>query len=219
MKLKHRADLPTTSSNEKRSVKIDGQPTSVSLEDAFWHALKEIAAKQNIAVQDLVLKIDKGRTHGIYHQRSACTFSATTTIAMITKPRQPAGPAMTLGNMRARFALWLAAICVAAIMTGCAATIDDNILSPYSEPGRYDFLDCSTISKTIAKVSYTEKQLAQLMTRASEAADGAIVKCYGVSRPIQHRARRVASIAQGGRSQKMFAIGPEPAADRAPGLR
>jgi predicted DNA-binding ribbon-helix-helix protein len=64
MKLKHRADLPTTSSNEKRSVKIDGQPTSVSLEDAFWHALKEIAAKQNIAVQDLVLKIDKGRTHG-----------------------------------------------------------------------------------------------------------------------------------------------------------
>ena len=62
MKLKRRADLP--SSNEKRSVKIDGQPTSVSLEDPFWHALKEIAAKQNIAVQDLVLKIDEGRTHG-----------------------------------------------------------------------------------------------------------------------------------------------------------
>jgi predicted DNA-binding ribbon-helix-helix protein len=55
---------PMTSSNEKRSVKLDGQPTSVSLEDAFWHALKEVAAKQNIAVQDLVLKIGKGRTHG-----------------------------------------------------------------------------------------------------------------------------------------------------------
>jgi len=64
VKPKHRADLPKTSSNEKRSVKINGQPTSVSLEDPFWQALKEIAAKQNIAVQDLVLKIDKGRTHG-----------------------------------------------------------------------------------------------------------------------------------------------------------
>jgi len=64
MKPRHPALVPKTSSNEKRSVKIDGQPTSVSLEDAFWYALKEIAATQNIAVQDLVLKIDKGRTHG-----------------------------------------------------------------------------------------------------------------------------------------------------------
>ena len=64
MKPKDRADLPKTSSNEKRSVKINGQPTSVSLEDPFWQALKEIAAKQNIAVQDPVLKIDEGRTHG-----------------------------------------------------------------------------------------------------------------------------------------------------------
>ena len=55
---------PRTSSNEKRSVKIDGRPTSVSLEDAFWRALKEIAATQNIAVQDLVSKIDKERPPG-----------------------------------------------------------------------------------------------------------------------------------------------------------
>jgi predicted DNA-binding ribbon-helix-helix protein len=31
----------------KRSVKIDGQPTSVSLEDGFWNALEEIAAAQD----------------------------------------------------------------------------------------------------------------------------------------------------------------------------
>ena len=82
---------------------------------------------------------------------------------------------MTLGNMRMRFVRWFAAICAAAMTTDCASSIDDGILSPYSEPGRYDFLDCSTISKTLAKVSYREKQLAQLMTRASEAAGGAFV--------------------------------------------
>jgi hypothetical protein len=82
---------------------------------------------------------------------------------------------MTLGNMCKSFVHCFAAMCAAAMTTGCASTIDDDIISPYSEPGRYDFLDCATISKTLAKVSYTEKQLAQLMTRASEAADGAFV--------------------------------------------
>ena len=53
----HRAHLPKT-------VKIAGRLTSVSLEGAFWSALKEIAATQNIAVQDLVSEINKGRTHG-----------------------------------------------------------------------------------------------------------------------------------------------------------
>jgi predicted DNA-binding ribbon-helix-helix protein len=48
----------------KRSVKIDGQPTSVSLEDGFWNALKEIAAAQDTTAQELVLKIDSERTHG-----------------------------------------------------------------------------------------------------------------------------------------------------------
>ena len=48
----------------KRSVKIDGQPTSVSLEDGFWNALKEIAAAQDTTAQELVLKINSERTHG-----------------------------------------------------------------------------------------------------------------------------------------------------------
>jgi hypothetical protein len=91
------------------------------------------------------------------------------------KPSSRHGEPMTPGNVRMRFVRCFAAICAAAMTTGCASSIDDNILSPYSEPGRYDFLDCATISKTLAKVSYTEQQLAQLMTRASEAADGAFV--------------------------------------------
>jgi predicted DNA-binding ribbon-helix-helix protein len=47
----------------KRSVELNGRKTGVSLEDDFWHALKEIAAAQNISVQDLILKIDNERTH------------------------------------------------------------------------------------------------------------------------------------------------------------
>jgi predicted DNA-binding ribbon-helix-helix protein len=47
----------------KRSVKIDGQTTSVSLEDGFWNALKEIAAAQDTTAKELVLKINGERTH------------------------------------------------------------------------------------------------------------------------------------------------------------
>jgi hypothetical protein len=79
---------------------------------------------------------------------------------------------VTLGNMRARLTRGVAAACIAAIISGCAS---DDILSPYAEPGRYDFLDCTSIAERITKASDREKQLALLMTRASEAADGAIV--------------------------------------------
>jgi predicted DNA-binding ribbon-helix-helix protein len=49
---------------KRRKVKINGRSTSVSLEDDFWEALKEIAAAQGKTAQQLVLKIDKERTHG-----------------------------------------------------------------------------------------------------------------------------------------------------------
>jgi predicted DNA-binding ribbon-helix-helix protein len=52
----------------KRSVKIDGQPTSVSLEDGFWNALREIAAAENMTAQQLVLKINRERTHAIFRR-------------------------------------------------------------------------------------------------------------------------------------------------------
>jgi predicted DNA-binding ribbon-helix-helix protein len=50
------------SQNAKRSVEIDGRPTSVSLENDFWNALKEIATAQGTTAQELVLKIDNERT-------------------------------------------------------------------------------------------------------------------------------------------------------------
>ncbi len=50
------------SSVVKRSVVLDGHKTSVSLEDAFWSGLKEIAHAQQATVSRLIADIDKTRT-------------------------------------------------------------------------------------------------------------------------------------------------------------
>jgi len=48
----------------KRSIVIAGHKTSVSLEDAFWRGLKEIAAARNMTLSDMVAAIDGGRHQG-----------------------------------------------------------------------------------------------------------------------------------------------------------
>ena len=45
----------------KRSVAIAGHRTSVSLEAPFWEALKEIAGRRGVSVQQLIGEIDAGR--------------------------------------------------------------------------------------------------------------------------------------------------------------
>ncbi len=45
----------------KRSVMIAGHATSISLEDAFWQALNEIAAAEGLSVNALVTRIDRER--------------------------------------------------------------------------------------------------------------------------------------------------------------
>jgi len=45
----------------KRSIVINGHKTSVSLEDAFWTALKEIAHFQGVTVPSLVAAIEATR--------------------------------------------------------------------------------------------------------------------------------------------------------------
>jgi predicted DNA-binding ribbon-helix-helix protein len=47
----------------KRSIVIAGHKTSVSLEDAFWKSLKEIAAERNVTLAELVATIDGNRNH------------------------------------------------------------------------------------------------------------------------------------------------------------
>ena len=46
---------------EKRSFSIEGHRTSVSLESAFWIALKEAAAEDGMTLAALINTIDKNR--------------------------------------------------------------------------------------------------------------------------------------------------------------
>ena len=48
----------------KRSIVIAGHKTSVSLEDAFWQGLKEIAAVRDMTLSEMVASIDGGRNGG-----------------------------------------------------------------------------------------------------------------------------------------------------------
>jgi len=47
----------------KRSIVIAGHKTSVSLEEAFWRELKDIAESRHMTLSDLVGAIDAERQH------------------------------------------------------------------------------------------------------------------------------------------------------------
>lgn len=46
---------------KKRSVKIAGHATSVSLEDEFWAVLQDMATAQDVSVNTLIGRIDAAR--------------------------------------------------------------------------------------------------------------------------------------------------------------
>ena len=48
----------------KRSFTIDGHRTSISLESAFWEALKDVAKTKHMPVAQLVQTIDRDRGEG-----------------------------------------------------------------------------------------------------------------------------------------------------------
>jgi len=48
----------------KRSIVISHHKTSISLEDAFWTGLKEIARSRRLTLSEMVGVIESGRTHG-----------------------------------------------------------------------------------------------------------------------------------------------------------
>ena len=52
------------SSIVKRSIIVAGHKTSVSLEDAFWSALKKIALGRRMTLSNIVSEIDTRRNHG-----------------------------------------------------------------------------------------------------------------------------------------------------------
>ena len=48
----------------KRSIMVAGHKTSVSLEDAFWNGLKEIARERHMRLSEVVADIDTQRQFG-----------------------------------------------------------------------------------------------------------------------------------------------------------
>lgn len=57
-------DALMKSSIVKRSIVIHGHKTSVSLEDAFWNGLKDIAHAECVTLSKMVAEIDKRRRLG-----------------------------------------------------------------------------------------------------------------------------------------------------------
>jgi predicted DNA-binding ribbon-helix-helix protein len=47
----------------KRSIVLGGHKTSVSVEDAFWESLKNIAARRHLTLSAVLTAIDRGRQH------------------------------------------------------------------------------------------------------------------------------------------------------------
>jgi predicted DNA-binding ribbon-helix-helix protein len=66
----------------KRSVVVSGHKTSVSLEEPFWQALREIATARGLTVRALISLVDEKREQGnlssalrvfvLEHFRAAC---------------------------------------------------------------------------------------------------------------------------------------------------
>ncbi|MEP0519796.1 MAG: ribbon-helix-helix domain-containing protein [Hyphomicrobiales bacterium] len=61
---------------KKRSVSIDGHRTSISLEDAFWQSLNDIANERDISLQALIREVDDARTAGLTDSPSENLSSA-----------------------------------------------------------------------------------------------------------------------------------------------
>ena len=81
----HRPELP--SQILKRSVAIDRQKTSLSLEAAFWLALKEIAAHQRVSIPTLVRTTIAGSRRSRRPQRRRARA-----MVRARRPRSPLDP-------------------------------------------------------------------------------------------------------------------------------
>jgi predicted DNA-binding ribbon-helix-helix protein len=80
----------------KRSVAVAGHRTSISLEEPFWDALREIAGRRGLSVQALIGEIDAGRE--VQNLSSAIrvfvleTFRGAGAGQAAREPTRPAGP-------------------------------------------------------------------------------------------------------------------------------
>ena len=50
--------MPRDTGLKKRSVRIAGHETSITMEDAFWEVLRNIAQQENVSISTLITEID-----------------------------------------------------------------------------------------------------------------------------------------------------------------
>lgn len=80
----------------KRSIVIAGHKTSVSLEDAFWSGLKDIAHRDHMTLSNMVSSIDKLRRHG--NLSSAIRLFVLDRVRTPVSSRHSAGASMLNGG-------------------------------------------------------------------------------------------------------------------------
>ena len=72
------------------TIKIDGHKTSISLEDAFWSDLKEIAHNQQTTLPKLISQIDEKRRQGnLSSAIRLFVLEHVRTHSLRAQPRQP----------------------------------------------------------------------------------------------------------------------------------
>ncbi len=72
----------------KRSVSIAGHRTSVSLEQAFWDALKQIAVAEGRSVAAIIAGVDAG---GIQKNRKKANLSSALRVYVLEKMQERGG--------------------------------------------------------------------------------------------------------------------------------
>jgi hypothetical protein len=102
-------------------------------------------------------------------------------------------------------------------MNGCTASLDEDTFSPYAQLGKYDFLDCPSIAKELAKVTNDVAHLAQLMSRASEGAGGAIVNAIAYQDQFNTARARVRALRKLEEQKPCPPSGPSPPSTQSPG--
>ena len=73
----------------KHSLTINGHRTSISLEEPFWQALREMAEQRQLPLSQLVSEIDQGR---ISNGRVEYGLSSAIRIYLLQAAREAAGP-------------------------------------------------------------------------------------------------------------------------------
>lgn len=69
---------------KKRSISLNGRKTSITLEDEFWLALKEVARRRGISVRDLLAEVNANR-------RSS-NLSSAVRVYLLRQLKSPLGP-------------------------------------------------------------------------------------------------------------------------------